>query len=161
MKLTPQDAERFWSKVDKSAGPDSCWEWQGTLVGAEPSYGSFYFGGGKQRAHRVAHTLANGPIPEGMWVLHHCDNPPCCNPAHLFLGTDADNLRDSFAKGRQPTRVIGGRHGLARLTEADVRQIRKLYAAGGVSHRELARRFGVGATTVARVINGTTWTHVR
>lgn len=91
--------ERFWSKVQKG-GPDECWEWQA---------GRHKFGHGKFRlptghigSHRMAWQLTYGPIPPGMWVLHHCDNPPCCNPRHLYLGTAQDNTRDREVRGRHP-----------------------------------------------------------
>ncbi len=93
-------AERFWPKVDKR-GDDECWEWTG---GRHPSgYGQIWIGG-KYGSHIYAHRASweiNGhKIPDGMCVLHHCDNPPCVNPAHLFIGTQADNMRDKQAKGR-------------------------------------------------------------
>ncbi len=90
----------FWSNVDKSG---ECWEWQGNRTSGKWNYGIVSLGhrGERMRAHRFAWELAHGSIPEGMSVLHHCDNPPCVRHDHLFLGTQADNLEDMDAKGRR------------------------------------------------------------
>jgi len=88
--------ERFWSKVDVR-GRDECWEWQAS---GSKGYGRLMMDGVTWGAHRLAFTLVKGRIPDGMCVLHSCDNPPCCNPAHLFIGTHADNMRDMAKKGR-------------------------------------------------------------
>lgn len=98
------EAERFWAKVSKGDGADTCWEWRGSKMG-EHSYGFFGHSEGRTvRAHRRAYELSFGIIPVGLNVLHRCDNPPCCNPSHLFLGTQADNIADMIAKGRQAWR---------------------------------------------------------
>lgn len=89
--------ERFWSKVNIQ-GPWDCWEWKRHRN--EDGYGSFRFRGGMRLAHRVAWILSVGEIPDDLGVLHHCDNPACCNPAHIFLGTQLDNMRDAKRKGR-------------------------------------------------------------
>src|ERR1700756_2891954 len=106
--------DRFWAKVAKGPG---CWEWQGKRH--YKGYGHFTVRGqGRRRtlkAHRVSWELANGPIPEGLHVLHSCDNPPCVNPDHLFLGTDMDNVHDRDAKGRR--NVAGSRSWKAQLVE--------------------------------------------
>lgn len=102
-------AELFWTKVRKG---ESCWEWQASVNSS--GYGWFRFGEKRTPtgAHRVAYVLANGPIPDGLQVLHRCDNPPCVNPTHLFLGTNGDNHADKLAKGRHPnTRKSECRHG--------------------------------------------------
>lgn len=106
------DAETFWSKVDTTG---ECWLW---LAARIPPYGYGNFGGTQdgvrwvKLAHRHAYELAHGPIPEGMWVLHRCDNPPCVRPDHLFLGTHADNMRDMVAKGRHwATKKTHCKHG--------------------------------------------------
>lgn len=93
---SPEAVRRFWAKVHKS---DGCWEWTGKRASG---YGRFVTPPGRRMwsAHRYSWTLANGPIPDGLFVLHHCDNKPCVRPEHLFLGTNADNMRDAWRKGR-------------------------------------------------------------
>jgi len=108
-------------------------------------------------AHRLAYTQAFGPVPARMEVLHTCDNPPCVNPEHLFLGTQADNMADMSQKGR---RTRGSTHGMAKLTEADVVQIRAL-ASSGETLSALASRFGVHFGTISKVVIRRSWRHVR
>jgi len=99
-KSPPSWAERFWSMVDRSqAGPAACWPWTRSKV---KGYGSFHIrrGGSSKRAHRLAYELTNGPVPAGLVVMHLCDRPECCQPAHLSVGTHADNHRDAVRKGR-------------------------------------------------------------
>jgi hypothetical protein len=89
--------ELFWARVSDGQSSDACWEWPGPRL---PQGYGLVRGGGCQYAHRVAWEYVHGPIPEGMCICHKCDNPPCCNPAHLFLGTRWDNIQDAIAKGR-------------------------------------------------------------
>lgn len=111
-------------------------------------------------AHRLAWEEAFGLIPAGMHVLHRCDNPPCINPAHLFLGTNADNIADKVSKGRSLlNRPRGSGIAQARLTEAMVVEMRHLNGVG-VSKHELARRFGVARSTTIDAVNGSQWSHV-
>lgn len=101
-KYTPEErAQAFWARVDQSGGHDACWPWTGSLD--RKGYGRPYAKDWPRRTHRVAWMLTNGPIPEGMSICHHCDNPPCCNPAHLFCGSNLDNIADRVAKGRSAT----------------------------------------------------------
>lgn len=143
--------ERFWDKVDKR-GPDDCWEWQGSMT---RGYGMIRVGKGTQRAHRVSWEMANGPIPEGMNVLHHCDNPSCVNPAHLFLGTQADNVHDMQAKERKAD-LHGKRNGRARLTEQDVYKIREMIKQG-ISQRVIAKEYGVTFQEIGNINTGVSW----
>ena len=154
-------AERFWAKVDK-AGPvvraelDACWVW----TAHTNRYGIFALHGRATRAHRVAFELANGAIPDGLSVLHACDNPRCCNPSHLFLGTQLENVADREAKGRsargERVSMRGARNGTAKLRDADVVAIR--LAAG--SQAAIAARFGITQTTVSRIRRRLGWRHV-
>lgn len=150
---------RFWSKVDRRGVAD-CWEWQGGRQTA--GYGSFGTGTRQWEAtHRVAWRLANGEIPSGLFVCHHCDNPSCCNPAHLFLGKPAENCADMWRKGRQhdySTMVKGTRVRTAKLDEEKVREIRALYPS--LNRTELAARYGVNISTVCALLDGETWKHV-
>ncbi len=149
--------ERFWPKVDRSG--DGCWEWQGFVNAG--GYGRFRIGDHHHQAHRAAWMLLAGPIPDGLFVCHHCDNPRCVRLSHLFLGSPLENMQDRDRKGRG--RVIGRpgeRNPNALLTDEKVRAIRSIYAAGGTSHRELAAQFGVAVRTIRNVISGARWAHV-
>ena len=144
---------RFWAKVDKSG---DCWEWTaGKDVGG---YGSFYLSGSSIKAHRIAYTITVGDIPDGMCVLHTCDNPPCVQPDHLFIGTYMDNYHDMKAKGRvyKGYRQHGESHTHAKLTEKDVIEIR----ASSDPQRAMARRFGVSDMAISKIKLRKSWKHI-
>lgn len=152
--------DRFWSKVDKSGGPEACWPWTASCD-KRNRYGKFWQDGGMRPAHIVAYEEAHGPVPQGMKVLHRCDNPPCCNQLHLFTGTQADNVADMDAKGRRnPTK--GSAHHKAKLTEAQVSEIRKRYVPHCPVNGQaaMAREFNVARNTIIRAMNGENWQHV-
>lgn len=152
-------ADRFWPKVAVKTA-DECWEWSANKY--PNGYGQIAASAHKKLlAHRVAWELHFGVIPPGMSVCHKCDNPPCCNPNHLFLGTTADNLADMQRKGRKVLGLtIGIANGNSKLTEADVREIRRLSAAG-IGGRKLAKMFGLKSkSSVRSIVKRLQWGHV-
>lgn len=152
--LTDVDADRFWEKVDRSGGPDVCWPWTASVSAA--GYGYFHLREYNVGSHRIAFVAAGGVLTvDEPQVLHHCDNPPCCNARHLFVGTHADNMADMATKGRGGS-PRGERHGRAKLTKQDVSAIRKRVVAGE-TRRALAREFGVSHQTVNDIVNMRTW----
>lgn len=149
--------DRFESKVDRGSGPDTCHVW--TAAKLRTGYGVFSLEGRPQRAHRIAWQLVHGPIPKGLHVCHHCDNPPCVNVRHLFLGTDKDNSDDRAMKGRSRP-LKGSRAPSAKLKETDIPRIRALYQTGEFSHRSLAKMFGVSHMAIGDVLRHKQWGHV-
>lgn len=145
-------ADRFWSHVDTSGGMFACWPWTGFR--GRPGYGQL---GRNLRANRVAYELHNGPIPPDGVICHTCDNPSCVNPAHLFLGTQLDNIADATRKGRVRH---GEGHYHAKLTADDVREIRQRYAAGGISYSRLASLYGISIGTVGKLVRRQRWQHI-
>lgn len=152
-QYTSEHINRFWSKVNRG-NPDSCWNWTGPL--SANGYGRTYPLGKHKYAHRFAWEITNGEIPDGLLVCHHCDNRACCNPAHLFLGTNNDNLQDMYQKGRHRT-VKGEDSGRHKLTAAQVAEIRARYKAGGVLQRDLAKEMGVKPMQISRIVNRKQW----
>lgn len=138
--------ERLWRRVVKT---DGCWLWTGTRL---KGYGTFTHRGHAQRAHRFSWELHNGPIPRGKIVCHHCDNPTCVNPGHLYVGTHADNSADKVARRR----VAGERNPRAKLTQADVSQIRRRHSRGERT-AAMAREYGVSKSAMHDVVHGRHW----
>lgn len=148
-------AERFDAFADKSGGPDACWPW--TAHVSPNRYGIITLDDGtKTQPHRYAQERFNGPIPEGMVVRHRCDNKPCVNPAHLLIGTKADNSRDAYERGLVPR---GSDHHFARLTEADIPVIRAKLREG-VSESRIAAMFGVSRGAINNIRRGNSWAHI-
>ena len=141
--------DRFESKFSKS---DGCWEWR---AGKLNGYGRFYCNGKTRKAHRVAYMLYVGDIPDGILVCHHCDNPGCVNPKHLFLGTPYDNIQDCKNKGRLPD-ISGQRCGHAKLTDELVLCIIAKHKSG-VRGVDLAKEFNVSRASISKIINGKCW----
>lgn len=159
--------EEFWDRASKTT-PISCWNWTGNRD--MEAYGRVKISGRWLKAHRISYMLANGPISTALCVCHHCDNPSCVNPTHLFLGTHADNSRDRNAKGRHQ---YGPRHWRARcpeiipkgeqlspLTTAQVLEIRSRYAAGGIRQVDLANEYGIRQANISKIILRKSWAHV-
>lgn len=146
--------ERFHAQY-KTLGTDECWPWTGATD--RDGYGVMDDGQHRQlRAHRVAYALAHGD-PGPHCVLHTCDNPPCCNPAHLRAGTVADNNADKEAKRRHPH---GGTHPLAKLTDNDIRSIRAEYQPRRVTAEQIAAKHGVSVHTIRDVLQRRRWRHI-
>jgi hypothetical protein len=164
---TPLSVERLWDRYVVTGS--GCWEYTGVIV--PNGYGRFRLNGRNVYAHRAAYEIANGQIPVGMYVCHHCDNKPCINPDHLFIGSPRDNFQDAYVKGRITSRwgehrgidperqPRGERHGCARLTEAQAQEILDR-ATAGEPQRQLAAEFGVSFQLVSLIALRKRWAHL-
>lgn len=150
----------FWSRVAITANDDKCWEWQaGKIYGG---YGIKAWPGGEQLAHRVSWIVNNGEIPDGLWVLHSCDNPSCVNPKHLFLGTPKDNTNDMKAKGRGSHRPPkGDKHPNHKITDRQVNDIIKRYQSNEATQAQLAKEYNVSKSCMTNIVNGKTRKHAK
>lgn len=154
-------AARFWPKVDRGL---FCWEW--TASKNVKGYGTFGHAPGKScLAHRFSWELHNGPVPPGLYVCHRCNNRACVRPDHLYVGTQKDNMRDREAAGNTPWKNRpyphrGDTHHATKYPDALVVEMRRAYAAGGVSQREVGRRFGVNPKTAENLIGGRKRRHI-
>jgi len=140
----------FWSKVAITADDNQCWLWKGGK--SSSGYGNVGRRGRQERAHRVAWSYPNYIIPEGMFVCHSCDNPACCNPKHLFLGTHQDNVNDMWAKGRGNI-IKGDKHYSAVLTPEQIEAIRYDYAYCNKTYKQIAKEFNVSIGSIFMVVN--------
>lgn len=155
--MCPADYQRLWTNVDVTGGRLACWPWR--LSTNQHGYALIHVrSAGPVRVSRLVLSLHLGrALTDAEHVLHSCDNPPCCNPGHLRVGTQADNMRDMVVRGRTPR---GIRNPSARLTEADVAQIRALSTGRWGEIREIAERFGVSTSTVSVILSGRSWRDV-
>lgn len=143
--------ERFWEKVDRGE-PDECWEWQGSTDSG--GYGRIHVDGSDEGAHRVSMLLEHGEEAGDNWVLHHCDNKPCVNPNHLYLGDRSDNLRDMHERGQK--NHDGENNPPAKLTEDDVAEIRERLENGKTQY-EVADEFDVSQPTISHIVTERNW----
>lgn len=184
LDFTAQEIERFWASVE-IGNPEQCWPWRGSFP-AECDYGAFFARRKRYPAHRVALSLSINDTLDGFLSCHHCDNPPCCNPAHLFKGTPSDNTADRDTKGRTakgdrhfsrthpeklkrgdengsrkyPERLKRGTENHnAKLTEADVMEIHRMLARGE-RQVDIAAKFGVAQERISQIKRGEIWRHV-
>lgn len=157
ISLTAEEVERFHSYVDRSGGPDACWPWKGARDKRKP-YG-FFWARRSYRAHRVAFAIGTGVVvPDNVMVRHvKCNNPPCCNHAHLDLGSHHDNVTDRVAAGRS---ARGERNGASKLTREKVLEIRARARDGESASNVLGPEYGVSSTTVRQIRDGVIWAHV-
>jgi hypothetical protein len=159
--MNTKQIDKYWAKVDKSG---SCWLW--TAYKTKKGYGEVRFNNITYRAHRVS-AYISGLIPSiksvngADQVLHTCDTPSCMNPDHFFIGSNADNMKDRDSKGRQVGGVSKGEaNGQSKLTEKEVIDIRRFYAQGGISYRDLAKIYGVAHSQIACIVKRQTWAYL-
>lgn len=156
--------ERFWARVDKSAGEEGCWPYTGRINA--DGYGIFWDGtkheSGANRlmgAHRYSFILNHGEVPEGKEVCHSCDNPPCVNPQHLYADTHASNASRAWKLGRNTPRY-GEDNPKSKMTVEKVTAARELYATTDMTINDIARRFGVTGTAMGHILKGHYWKQV-
>lgn len=145
--------DRFWEKVN-IAGDDECWEWQAcrTKIG----YGQFGIRNRIWKAHRIAWLLTHKQNPRDKFICHHCDNPSCCNPKHLFLGNNQLNMQDKAQKGKSN----GELNNYSKLVTQEVLDIRMLYSTGEYSQQRLGDMYNVSRTCIKKIVQRKTWRHI-
>ncbi len=148
MKKQLSPIEKIKSRV--FVDDNGCWIWEGALL--RGGYGGINVSKKSHQVHRYMWELVNGEIPKGMLVCHKCDNPPCCNPSHLFLGSHKTNAEDKVSKNRQSR----GESNKSKLTLEEVKKIKEMLESG-VSHRGIAAEFGVGKTAITYINTGRCW----
>ena len=142
--------ERFWAKVEKK-GPEECWEWKASKT--KRGYGQIRIEGKAIGAHRISLQIKLGrEIVEGLVAKHSCDNPSCVNPNHLTEGTQSENLKEAYERGRI---VLS-----SKLTETDVLEIREICKEGLLMQKEIAELYGIGQQSVSFIVNRKTWAHI-
>ncbi|MFZ3166397.1 MAG: HNH endonuclease [Candidatus Methanoperedens sp.] len=152
--------EDVWKKINKH--PECvwniwiCWEWKGYTTNG---YGRIHINGIPYLSHRVVWESIYGSIPLNMCVLHSCDNPKCCNPSHLFLGTVKDNNSDKENKGRGK-HPVGEQHGRSKLTEKQVGEIRKLYSTKNYTQETIRKKYGISKGSIYYILKNREWVHI-
>lgn len=140
--------EGFWLMVDKGNGPSGCWPYRGTL--STGGYGLYALSGIREAAHRLAWRLSRRrPVPKRAYICHHCDNPPCCNPRHIYAGTAKSNYRDSVLRGRAAAHI--------KINAEQARDIRYRVTRGGTWPWYVAKEYGIPISLVARIKKGRWW----
>jgi len=159
---TSKSYDLFWNKVSITADDNRCWLWLGAKN--PKGYGNKRWGNGYDKAHRIAWMYPDYVIPDGMCVLHSCDNPSCCNPKHLFLGTHQDNSDDMYSKGREArgekVSNKGEKSASHKLTNEQIIEIRNRFNTIKISKSYLAKEFGVSVTMICRIIKRKNWVHI-
>lgn len=167
MILSQFDIDRFWSNVD-IFGSDECWPWLGNRN--QDGYGRFWLNEKLEGAHRISWMLVNGVIPvlfdgRSSMICHSCDNPPCCNPSHLFIGNNKINQKDSAVKDQgdrgEFLRCKGQNHPAASKTEVEIKEIKRYLRKGVLTQKEIAKMYGLAQPTIAAINTGKTWSHVK
>ncbi len=164
-----QSYEAFSKKLNKSAGENGCWPWIGAVN--RRGYGVTSINHRLVTTHRLAYFYEHGSFPDGLCVCHRCDNPPCCNPAHLFIGTTQDNTADMVRKKRQssgekhskaimPGRYRGIAHYAAKMTEAEVLNVRRLFDVENLSPRSISKTLNLPWRRVQKIAYRQTWKHI-
>lgn len=154
----PDPADRFLSSFDVQ--PNGCWVWTGMMAGADARYGRIEVDKQKIAAHRYSYALHNGDLPLGAYICHHCDNPPCVNPDHLYAGDAFTNAADMVRRGRTNGAAVSGeRNKSARLTGATVKEMREKYERGS-TQESLANEYGVSKSHAHRIVRRKLWRHV-
>lgn len=140
--------------IERSQKIGNCWIWIRAKTGS--GYGTFKRGSNYVLAHRMSYELFKGSIKEGLFICHSCDNRSCINPNHLWEGTQSENMKDCFDKGRSGLK-FGDKHPNAKLSFAKARKIRELYSSGNIDQYQLASKFGVHRNIISAVINKRIW----
>lgn len=148
MKFSEAVQTRFWAKVDRTQGPDACWIWQGAKW--PHGYGQFRYEKSLWTAHRMAWAMTHGSIPEGKWILHACDVPSCCNPAHLHVGDHDLNMKEMAVRERSRA---------TRLNANVVKKVRELVGLG-MKQTVIAKLLGVSNACICEIVSGKKWGHV-
>jgi len=147
-------SETIWKFIDRTNGDAACWIWNGATVAG--GYGCIRSKGKLHRAHRAVYELLVGPIPNGAFLLHSCDNPKCCNPKHLRPGNAKENLHDAISRNRF---LVGEKSPHSKLSNEDVIAIRKERATGATG-RSLSKKYGIAESEISAIVNRRRWTHV-